>query len=60
MRGNGFVFHCIDLLYYKCYSISLNRGGSHIDSPDLITSKKATQTPKINDNKCFQCAKCFQ
>ena len=44
-------------MYYKCHKINLNRGGSYIDSPDWIKSKKATINP-INKkyNKCFQYA----
>ena len=33
MRGSKFVFDSVDLLYYKLHKISLNRGGSYIDSP---------------------------
>ena len=41
-------------MYYKCYKINLNRGGSNIDSPEWIKDKKETTNP-INkkDNKCF-------
>ena len=36
--------------------INLNRGGSYVDSPDLMKSKKATIC-HINDvDKCFQYA----
>ena len=55
MRGSDFAFDDIQLLYYICHKINLNRGGSYIDSPDWIKNKKATTNP-INkkDNKCFQ------
>ena len=55
MRGSEFVFDYVKLLYYKCHKINLNGGGSYIDSPDWIKSKKATIN-HINkkDNKCFQ------
>ena len=55
MRGREFAFHYVQLLYYKCHKINLNRGGSYIDSPDGIKNKKATINP-INkkDNKCFR------
>ena len=33
MRGSEFVFDCVDSLYCKLHKISLNRGGSYIDSP---------------------------
>ena len=41
--------HCIifNLLYSKCHRINPNRGGSCIDSPDLIKNKKAA-TNSIN------------
>ena len=55
MKGSEFVFDYAQLLYYKCHKINPNRGGSYIDSPDWIKSKKATINP-INekDNKSFQ------
>ena len=34
MRGSGFVFDSVDLLNYKLHKISLNLGGSYIDSPE--------------------------
>ena len=44
-------------MYYKCQKINLNQGGSYIDSPDWIQSKKATINPfNKKDNKCFQYA----
>ena len=33
MRGSGFVFDSIDLLYYHLQKIGLERGGSYVDSP---------------------------
>ena len=54
MRGSKFVFDIIDLLQYKLHKISLNRGGSYIDSPEWLKNKKATINPKNSDNKCFQ------
>ena len=55
MEGSEFVFDYVQLLYYKCHKISLNRGGSYKDSTVWIKNKKATIKP-INkkDNKCFQ------
>ena len=57
MKDSDFVFDYVHLLYYKCHKINLIRGGSYIDFPDWIKSKKATINP-INkkDNKCFQYA----
>ena len=34
MRGSGFVFDSVQLLYYKCHKINFKRGGSYIDSPE--------------------------
>ena len=41
MKGREFV------------KISLNRGGSYIDSPKWLKNKKTMINPK-NDDKCFQ------
>ena len=57
MKGSEFVFDYVQLLYYKCHKINLNRGGSYIDSPDSIKKKKAAINPSNKkDNKCFQYA----
>ena len=45
MRGSDFIFDCTHLLYCKCHKINFKRGGSYIDSPDWIKSKKATTNP---------------
>ena len=47
MRGSEFVFHYVQLSYYKCHKINLNPGGSYIDFRYWIKNKK------IND-KSFQ------
>ena len=47
MRGSAFVFNYVQLLYYKCHKINLNRGGSYMDSPDWIKNKKS-------NNKSYQ------
>ena len=54
MKGSEFVFNNIDLLYYKLHKISLNRGGSYIDSCDWLKNKKATINPQNKDNECFK------
>ena len=56
MEGSSFVFESIDLLYYSLHKISLNRGGSYIDSPNWLKNKKATINPKYEDNECFKYA----
>ena len=43
-------------MYYDFNKISLNRGGSYIESPKWIKNKKSTINLKNNDNKCFQYA----
>ena len=55
MKGSGFVFNYVPLLYYECHKINPNRGGSYIHSPDWIKNKKTTINPiSKKDNKCFQ------
>ena len=56
MRGSEFKFDGIHLLYYDFNKISLNRGGSYIESAKWIKDKKSTINPKNNDYKCFQYA----
>ena len=46
MRGSGFVFDSIDLLYYHLQKIGLKKGGSYIDSPEWLKNKKARINPK--------------
>ena len=53
MRGSEFVFDSIDLLHCNIHKISLNRGGSYIDSPKWLENKKATINPKNNDDNAF-------
>ena len=53
IKGSEFV---ANLLYYKLHKISLNRGGSYIESPKWLKNKKATITPKNDGDKCFQYA----
>ena len=43
-------------MYYKLHKISLNRGGSYIDSPKWLKNNKATINPKSNNEKFFQYA----
>ena len=56
MRGSDFVFDSVDLLYYNLHKISLNRGGSYIDSSEWLKNNNATINPKTNNDKCFQYA----
>ena len=56
MKGSDFEFDVVNLLYYAFNKISLNRGGSYIESAKWIKDKKSTINPKNNDYKCFQYA----
>ena len=54
MKGSEFEFDGGNLLYYDFIKISLNRGGSYIDSPEWIKNKRSTINRKNNDYICFQ------
>ena len=56
MRGSSFTFERADLLNYHLHEISLNRGGSYINSPEWLKSKRATINPKNDDGECFKYA----
>ena len=43
MKDSDFVLDYVHLLYYKCYKLNPNWGGSYIDSPDWIKNKKETK-----------------
>ena len=49
VRVSYFIFDCVDLLYYKCHKINFK-----LDSSDGIRKKKATISPKNNDDHFFQ------
>ena len=46
MKKSNLVFDSVNALNYKFHKISLNRGGSYMDSPECIKNKKATINPK--------------
>ena len=56
MRGSDFAFDGVNFFYYDFNKISINRGGSYIDSPKWLKDKKSTINQKNNDHKCFQYA----
>ena len=56
MKRSDFEFDGVNFLYYDFNKISINRGGSYIDSPKWLKDKKSTINPKNNDYKCFQYA----
>ena len=43
MRGNYFIFVCVNLLRYKCHTINLILDRSYIDSLDWIKKEKINQ-----------------
>ena len=47
MRESEFVFDFVDSLYYKLHKVSLNRGGSYLDSPKWVENKL-----KKHENVC--------
>ena len=53
MRGSDFEFDGVNFLYYDFNKISLNRGGSYIDSLKWLKDKKSAINSKNNDNKFF-------
>ena len=56
MKRSDFEFDGVNFLYYDFNKISINRGGSYIDSPKWLKDKKSTINPKNNGHKCFQYA----
>ena len=56
MKGSDFEFDGANFVYYDFNKISINRGGSNIDSPQWLKNKKSTINPINNDYKCFQYA----
>ena len=54
MEKSNFVFESVNLLYYSLHKITLNIGGSYINSPDCIKNIKATINPKSKDSKHFR------
>ena len=56
LKGLEFEFDGVSFLYYDFNKISINRGGSYIDSPKWLKDKKSTINPINNDYRCFQYA----
>ena len=40
MRGSEFVYDSVDVLYYNFNKVSLSRGGSYIDYPKWLKTKR--------------------
>ena len=53
---SGFTLDHIMHLDIDFHQLELTRGGSHIESPDWIASKKAVINPKNKDEECFKWA----
>ena len=59
MKGREFIFDSVNSLHYKLHKISLNRGGSYMDSPEWLKNKKVIINPKNNDDEFFSiCSNC--
>ena len=57
MKESSYIFERIDLLEYHLHKISLNRGGTYIESPECIKNKGVTiYTKNTKNNMCFQYA----
>ena len=56
IKRRQFIFESVDVLCCNLNKISLNRGGSYIDSPEWLKNKKSKINPKNNDNKWFHYA----
>ena len=54
MKSSDFIFHHIDLLYYKYHKVNLMRGASYIDSPDWIKNKATINSNNKYDGNCFK------
>ena len=46
MRGSKFIFDIVDLLYYHLQKMGLKGGGSYIDSPKWLKTKKNNNKSK--------------
>ena len=58
MRERDVIFESVQLMYWKFHEVNVRRGGSYIDSPEWIRTKKTTKNiPKISrtdDWKTFE------
>ena len=61
MKGNGFIFHHVQLLYYKC-QVNPNHDGSYIDSTGWIKNKKSTANLINKKDTLFsiRCSSCVK
>ena len=50
IKGSDFVIESVDLMDYNLHRVRLNRGGSYIKSHKWLGNKKATASPKNDDD----------
>ena len=56
-KNSGLILESVELMNYDINKITINRGGSDIESPAWLKSKKCTINPQNkNYNNCFQYA----
>ena len=56
-KNSGLILEGVELMNYDINKITINRGGSDIESPIRLKSKKCTINPQNkNYNNCFQYA----
>ena len=54
-KNSGLILESVELMNYDINKITINRGGSYIESPVWLKSKKCTINPQNkNDNNCFE------
>ena len=53
MRGSEFVYDSVDVLYYDSNIVSLSRGGSYIDSPKWLKTKRQQYVQKMKMTSVF-------
>ena len=56
MKGSKFIFDCVGIMHYDLNKISLNRGGSYMDSPEWLKKTTTMNLKNNTDDKCFQYA----
>ena len=56
-KNSGLILEGVELMNYDINKITINRGGSYIESPTWLRNKKCTiNSQNKNDNNCFQYA----
>ena len=47
MKGSNFIFNGVNYLFYDFNRITINKGGSYIESPKWLKDKKCTIKQKL-------------